>query len=141
MLSAILGLLPTAIQPSGLEPGLGGEADRGVGGSIGLVPAALYPPTVTSDLPSYLDATSRVLRSCNARGVITSAALLPHIELLKAACPDLSAIVRFDALQGPSATMAGAPQPAEIAFVQFTSGSTATPKGVIVTQRNLAANV
>jgi len=107
----------------------------------GLVPAALYPPTVTSDLPSYLDATSRVLRSCNARGVITSAALLPHIELLKAACPDLSAIVRFDALQGPSATMAGAPQPAEIAFVQFTSGSTATPKGVIVTQRNLAANV
>ena len=29
----------------------------------GLVPAALYPPTVTSDLPLYLDATSRVLRS------------------------------------------------------------------------------
>src|SRR5438552_9085208 len=41
MLSAILGLLPGAIQPSVLESGLGGEPDRGVGGAIGLVPAAL----------------------------------------------------------------------------------------------------
>ena len=112
------------------------------GASIaGLVPASLYPPSPTSDLPSYLDATARVLRSCTARGVVTSAALLPHIDSLRPGCPELSVVVAADALQGPPMTPAEVPPPGDIAFVQFTSGSTAMPKGVVITQRNLAANI
>ena len=107
----------------------------------GLVPASLYPPAPTSDLPSYLDATARVLRSCGARAVITSPALLPHVESLRATCPELAHVVPFDALQGPASDADAAPQPSDIAFLQFTSGSTAMPKGVVVTQRNLAANI
>src|ERR1700682_6472323 len=112
------------------------------GASIaGVIPASLYPPATTSDLPRYLAATAGILRSCGARAVVTTAGLQPHLAALRSRCPERSFVVACETLD------AGASEPLptaladDTAFVQFTSGSTSVPKRVVVTHRNLSANI
>src|ERR1700686_967179 len=64
------------------------------GASIaGVIPASLYPPASTSDLPRYLAATAGILKSCGARAVVTTRGLLPHFGALRSICPELSCLV------------------------------------------------
>jgi fatty-acyl-CoA synthase len=107
----------------------------------GLIPASLYPPATTSDLPRYLAATAGILRSCGARAVVTTGGLQPHIDGLRTICPDLRLVVTCDTLRGTPFERHAPVSADDIAFVQFTSGSTSAPKGVVVTHRNLSANI
>lgn len=107
----------------------------------GVIPASLYPPATTSDLRRYLEATAAIVRSCKARAVVTSTGLQPHLAALRAVCPDLMFVVSCDALDAEPSGHCVAVSADDIAFVQFTSGSTSTPKGVVVTHRNLSANI
>jgi fatty-acyl-CoA synthase len=112
------------------------------GASIaGVIPASLYPPATTSDLPRYLAATAGILNSCGARAVVTSTGLHPHIDALRAGCPTVTAVLSCDDLDAPVSESEVTVAPDDIAFVQFTSGSTSAPKGVVVTHRNLSANI
>ncbi len=107
----------------------------------GLVPASLYPPATMSDLPRYVEQTAGILRSSGARALITTAALLPSFEALRAECPDLACVISRDALDGPAVEPSARITLDDLAFVQFTSGSTSAPKGVALTHRSVAANI
>ncbi len=107
----------------------------------GLTPASIYPPSTTSDLPRYLELTAAILRASGARAVVTSRALLPSLDALRRLCPELSLVLCAEDLDGAIAEPDRRPALDDIAFVQFTSGSTSSPKGVALTHANVSANI
>src|SRR5262249_48315095 len=58
-----------------------------------------------------------------------------------AMCPHLSLVLCREDLDAAADEPEDAPSPDDIAFVQFTSGSTSMPKGVTLTHANLKANI
>ena len=116
-----------------------------LGASIaGVVPAPLYPPAANSDLSQYFTLTAGVLRTVGARAVVTSAALVGGFEAIRGTCPKLAFVLSRDALERPERIepIEGVrPSLDDIAFVQFTSGSTSAPRGVTLSHRNLSANI
>ncbi len=112
------------------------------GASIaGLIPASLSPPSATSDLPRFFGLTANTLRAAEARALLTSAALAPEFEALRPTCRHLSLVLAYETLDASEMDPDALPSLDDIAFVQFTSGSTSTPKGVALTHRNVCANV
>ena len=112
------------------------------GASIaGLIPASIYPPSTTGDLPRYVELTAAILRAAGARAVVTSRTLAASFEDVRRLCPDLALILCAENLDGPDSEPDWRPSLDDIAFVQFTSGSTSSPKGVALTHANVSANI
>jgi len=107
----------------------------------GLVPASIYPPSPTSDLPRYLELTAGILRASGARAVVTSAALAPSFDALRPLCPEVRHVLSAESLAAPAIDPDCQISLGDIAFVQFTSGSTSSPKGVALTHANVSANI
>lgn len=107
----------------------------------GMVPVPIYPRASFKAKNSYAETIRHVVASAESQALITTDATA---EILVEAGVDtqVSHFVTLEKLLAGEPGNYEQPEitPADLCFLQFTSGSTAMPKGVMVTHANLIAN-
>jgi fatty-acyl-CoA synthase len=108
----------------------------------GIIPVPIYPPMALGALQTYLDNTRHIVAKSGARALVTSAKIKRLLGTVQASCPALEQVVAIEGIRESSEPLK--PQKIaleDVAFLQFTSGSTSRPKGVTLTHANLQANI
>ena len=105
----------------------------------GLIPAPLPLPAPLAGRQAYIEQLGRLLGSAGAAAVFGPASLLPWLAEAAAAL-DMPAPIAVDDLPPPAAGELPAVTPDAPCYVQFSSGSTRNPTGVLVTHKALMAN-
>ncbi len=108
----------------------------------GGIPVPLYPPARPAQIEEHARRQAGILVSCRAPLMLTSGEVTRAARILRGLAPDLRAVVPVPevAAQGGRPTRMKLEEK-DIAFLQYTSGSTGDPKGVILTHANLLANI
>lgn len=107
----------------------------------GVVAVPAYPPNPRRADPRV----SRMVADCGARVAVVSTALMLRLESWLALTPELRALQWLDVAEAPSteASLWQAPDVTgdSLAMLQYTSGSTGDPRGVMLSHRHLLANL
>jgi len=108
----------------------------------GGIPVPIYPPFRMHMLETYVKTEAHILKNAEVRILITfdQAEKLSH--LLKAFVPSLNHVTTVDELiQASPLSKIFYAKEGDSGLIQYTSGSTSYPKGVLLTHQNLITNI
>lgn len=108
----------------------------------GGIPVPIYPPVRPDQIEEYALREARILDNAEIRFLITFAHAKRLSKLLSVFVPSLTHVITVPDLLKPTSNR----KPVEMesqhpAMIQYTSGSTGDPKGVLLTHSNLLANI
>jgi fatty-acyl-CoA synthase len=106
------------------------------------VAVPIYPPLRLDRLPEYAARQAGILADAGARLLVTIPRARPVASLLRPGVPSLDAVVTAEELAASGRAWARPEgEGSDPALIQYTSGSTGHPKGVLLTHENLLANI
>ena len=108
----------------------------------GAVPVPIYPPLRMSQIEEHLRRQAGILNNAEAAALITMDEARTVATLLRGQVPSLRIVDTVEHLAvGQAASPPRRDDPNATVFLQYTSGSTGDPKGVVITHNNLLANL
>lgn len=105
----------------------------------GLVPVPMCPPMTLGKLGNYLESSRHIIARSEAAALVCSPEVKPVVGSLLGGKLRHVVDTRSLPLDDTEAPLASI-TPDDPCFIQFTSGSTSRPKGVVLTHENLASN-
>lgn len=111
----------------------------------GAVPVPIYPPTRPAQIEDHLRRQAGILQNCEAVALLSFDAARMVSHILSGLVPSLRLVSTPEDMrrEGAAAAATGDHRgsASEIAFLQYTSGLTGSPKGVTLDHGNLLANI
>ena len=103
------------------------------------IPVPLYPPMRASAIEEHLKRQAKILNNARARIMITVPEAKKLAAVVKGMVPSLEHVLTLDEVWAKPLDRPVSGD--DIAFLQYTSGSTGNPKGVSLSHANLFANI
>jgi len=108
----------------------------------GGIPVPIYPPFRAHLLESYTNMEAKILHNAEVRILVTFAQAEKLSHLLQAFVPSLKQVMTANIFEeGIKQVSLPLRQKTDGALIQYTSGSTSHPKGVLLSHDNLLANI